>query len=155
MNIKKAHLLFILLFLFAIQANAKKRIPFCAPCEYLETVKYLPLDSGFETETGEPLNVGYKYEQFNLFWIPIWNKEGEYCFTNASEDTYFDMNIMDKALLTTTYPNLDLTESPLGFWSRIGGKLFILLLLGFSFYGIFLKLKEPSDKESETKPVSD
>ncbi|WP_027418447.1 hypothetical protein [Crocinitomix catalasitica] len=138
--------------LFTIQANAKAKIPVCFPCEYIETTTVLPEDSEFIGEYDDQLNVGYKYDQINLLWIPIWNYEGQYCLVNAAEDTYYDITDEDKAILTETY-GANLEGNPLSIWSKIGGKLIILIILGLVVKGM-LSSKDDEDENVATEPSS-
>lgn len=84
-------------------------------------------------------NLGVMYDEFSLFWIPIWNygekkyvlftdtKVGEYDYT------YADLSAEDVAYLQSQFGGIP-TEPELPFWNAIGGKLILLLvilLIGF------------------------
>lgn len=128
---KKITLLTLALFVICNFANAKARIPVCFPCEYIETTIDLPEETEFYGEDEKPLNVGYRYKQINILWIPIWNYEGEYCFVNDTEDTYYDLTEEEKAYLIENH-KASFNGSPLSIWNKIGGKVIlggILLLI--------------------------
>lgn len=119
--------------LAANYANARAKIPVCIPCEYIETVKDLPSDTEFIGEFNDPLNIGYKYEQFNIIWIPMWNKAGEYCLVNEAEDTYYDLTPAEIEYLKKEYPDISFEGSPLGLWDKMGGKAIVIGLVALYF----------------------
>jgi len=74
----------------------------------------------------ERFNLGVMYDQFSIFWIPMWNY-GETKYVLFSEDknsyTYLDLDAEDLAIIKEEF-NVDFPDKPtIGFWNRIGGKL--------------------------------
>lgn len=79
-------------------------------------------------------DLGVMYDEFSLFWVPIWNygdkkyvlftdtKVGEY------DNTYVDLTSEDVAYLQSQFGGIP-TEPELPFWNAFGGKLILLLLL--------------------------
>ncbi len=143
---KKIILLTALITVISFNSNARARIPVCIPCEYIETVIDLPDTIQLIGEDNVALNLGYRYEQFNIVWIPLWNKDGEYCLVNDAEDVYYDLTAEEKAYLTENH-EATFEGNPLSMWDKVGGKailLIILLFIGWSYF--------PSkDKETETE----
>ncbi len=149
---KKLALPTILLLLISYSASAKVRIPVCFPCEYIETTLDLPSETDFLGENKDPLNVGYRYNQINILWIPIWNYEGEYCLINETEDTYYDLTEEEKTYLTENY-EAGFEGSPLSLWNKIGGKAIFAIILLFIIWGY---LPSKNDKEEEdSEPLSE
>jgi len=146
---KKIIILLTVLLTVSNYASAKARIPVCFPCEYIELVEDLPEDTDYRSQFDEPLNVGYKYEQINILWIPIWNYEGEYCFVNNEEDTYYDLTSMEKKQLMGA--GVEFPDNPIGAWDKYGGKVIILIILGLVVMG----MRSKDDEEPEAnKPTT-
>lgn len=123
--------------LLSITAFGKARVPYCSDCEYVQFVAELPDDSTFmAVEYGAHVDVGYKYKQFWLVWVPIWNYEGEYCLMiKGKEDVFFSVTPEDLKAYKEKY-KLDLPENPLSFWNKIGGKLIVGVLVALAIYGL-------------------
>lgn len=146
LTMKKIILSALTLFLICTSVVAKARIPLCFPCEYIETTIDLPAETEFYGENENPLNVGYRYKQVNILWIPIWNYEGEYCFVNDSEDTYYDLTEEEKTYLTENH-DAKFDGSPLSIWNKAGGKV----ILGGIFFFILWGYLPSKNKDNETK----
>ncbi len=133
----------------SISASARARIPVCMPCEYLETTLDLPAETEFIGESNDPLNVGYRFEQINIIWIPIWNYEGEYCLVNDAEDMYYDLTEDEKAYLTETH-QASFEGSPLSLWDKMGGKAIILIILALILWGAIPSKKNKEEENTQT-----
>lgn len=143
-TMKKMILLVVLIAAFAFNGNTKAKIPVCIPCEYIETVMDLPDTIQFIGEDNVALNIGYRYEQFNIVWIPLWNKEGEYCLVNNAEDVYYELSNEEKAYLTEKF-NAEFEGNPLSMWDKIGGKIILLIILVFVIIGYLPSKKEKAE----------
>lgn len=94
----------------------------------------------FTLPDGRRVAVGYCYEQFQLFWIPLWNWNEKYCgyvdeksYTTAS---YEELIGISKIMgLDTSW---DDGKSKIPLWERIGGKVvliaILLCLIAYSFF---------------------
>lgn len=72
----------------------------------------------------EHVNLGVMYEQFSIFWVPIWNYgKTEFVFVNDTNDTYWELTAEDVETLKSEYAVEIPAEPTIGFWNRIGGKL--------------------------------
>lgn len=80
----------------------------------------------------EHVNLGVMYEQFSLFWMPIWNYgDVSYVLVNDKEDTYWELDDeMIETLKTEFNVNLD-EAADIPFWTKVGGKPIIILLILF------------------------
>lgn len=82
----------------------------------------------------EHVNLGVMYEQFSLFWMPIWNYgDVQYVLLNDKEDTYWDL---DEEMIETLKSDFgaEMDETPsIPFWTKVGGKPIIILLILFIF----------------------
>ena len=119
-------------------------------------VKELPEDYKIKTaEYGEiHTNLGVAYNEFSLFWIPLWNWDVEkYILLPDNYETldkgkYVFYNIDAEEFRYVQQMVGDLPETPkLSFWRSYGGKLiflpFVLLFL--------IALFTPSTNKEETK----
>jgi len=89
--------------------------------EKIEVVKQLPDDALID---GQHVNLGVMYDQFSIFWIPMWNYgEKKFVLVNNKKDTYYEFTEEDVEILKNEF-NVIVPEKPtIGFWNRIGGKL--------------------------------
>ncbi len=112
--------------------------------EKIEVTQELPADLMLE-EWGieEHVNVGVKYDQFAIFWVPMWNYgETKHVLVNDEKDIYYDLSAEEIAYLNETY-GLDISDEPrIGFWNKIGGKLIWGALLLFILWGSFGRKKD-------------
>ncbi len=110
-------------------------------------VKELPKDYTIQTEEHgrTHVNLGVIYNEFSIFWIPIWNWDVDtyVLLPDNSDDLYYNI---DKE----TYSEIrhivgDLPANPkLSFWRSIGGKLVAFPLILFLLY-----LLSPSSNKRE------
>ena len=101
--------------------------------EKIEVSRELP-DS--ITVNNEHVNLGVMYEQFSIFWIPMWNYgETKYVLINDREDTYYDLDEDEIEMLRTEF-SIDIPEKPtIGFWNKIGGKLIWIAVIALILFG--------------------
>lgn len=109
----------------------------------LETVQKLPADA--KMEDGTHINVGIMYNQFGLFWMPVWNySEAQYVLVSDDEKTYYEISESGLAELSSEF-NLELKENPSpSLWNKIGIKPVLILLLAAIIWGYL-----PSKKKKE------
>jgi len=149
---KKIFILALMGFVFYGNAMAKGiPVPYCSKCEYITIVADLPDSTKFYSEEyKEYMDIGYKYNQFWLLWLPIWNSDGEYCLTIKDHDVYFDITSAELNEIAKTY-NIDLPNNPIPLWDKIGGKLIIGLLIALVIWGYFGKGKKKGNPEKENE----
>lgn len=96
------------------------------------------------------VNLGVVYDQFSLFWIPLWNYgEVNFAFVNDKEDTYWEVDESDLEYLKTEF-NVEVPqEASIPFWTQVGGKPIVVILILFLLYGFFSK------KEEEPEPTTE
>ncbi|HTF80947.1 MAG TPA: hypothetical protein VL947_04465 [Cytophagales bacterium] len=140
----------------SVFAKARIPLPYCSSCEYIQHVADLPDDSTlYASNYNGYLDVGYKYKQFWLLWIPVWNFDGEYCLMiKGKEDVFFETTPEELKIYQEKY-KLDLPENPISFWNKIGGKLAIGLLAALAIYGMVgtSKKEEAAVEEKSTTEV--
>ncbi|NDW08912.1 hypothetical protein [Dysgonomonas sp. 520] len=92
---------------------------------------------------GQHVNFGISYEQFGLFWLPLWNYgEVKYALISDDENSYWDLTEEDIELLKSEY-NMDIKDKPeIPFWTKVGLKPVIILLLLFIIWGQISGKKE-------------
>jgi len=130
---------------FSADISARGIVPFCSACEYIEVVEDLPDTEMYQLESGEFLDLGFKYKQFWLVWVPFWNYEGEYCLVNPADDETFYEITPEELESIAAENSITLSENPISFWNKIGGKIVGALLLGLVIWGYIGK----SDDEEE------
>ncbi len=132
---KKVILVFALfgaLFFTTNTASAKGIIVY-SNGEKIEVIQELPDSIIIDNNH---VNLGVMYEQFSIFWIPMWNYgETKFVLINDKEDTYYDLSAEDIEMLKTEF-NIDVPESPsIGFWNKTGGKIIWIVLLLVVLWG--------------------
>lgn len=115
---------------FAGKAQSKGVVIYGWGDEKLHTVIDLPNDeTTYDEELKGHINVGYFYKQLWVFWIPMWNWDGQYCILKEGDnDTYYPLSEEELEDLKKAY-NLDLPSNPIPFWDKIGGKLIVIAVV--------------------------
>lgn len=100
----------------------------------IETVEKLPADAVLED--GTHFNLGIMYDQFGLFWMPVWNySDAEYVLVSNDEKTYYELNEAQLAELAKQY-NLGLKDKPSpSLWNKIGLKPVLVILIAAIIWG--------------------
>lgn len=150
---KKAIILLLTFFLLGISQNiSAKGVIFYHTGQKISVIEELPEDAAID---GEHVNLAVSYEQFGLFWMPVWNYgETAYVLLSDDEKTYWDL---DEELLQDIKKeyNLDIPDKPeLPLWQKIGLKPVIILFIIFIIWGQFGGKKEeevqaPEKEQSE------
>jgi hypothetical protein len=138
---------FLIAFIFNTAVVSAKGIVVYGTGPHFETKTNLP-DS--ETIEGKHVNFGIAYEQFSLFWIPVWNYGTvEYALVSDDGDTaYSPLSEEDLQYLTDTY-SLDTASAPgISFWNKIGGKLIWIAVILLIIWGYSGKKKEKTEEET-------
>ncbi|MDR0232519.1 MAG: hypothetical protein LBI82_10425 [Dysgonamonadaceae bacterium] len=118
--------------------------------EKIEVIQKLDEDV---TINDEHVNLGVMYDQFSIFWIPIWNYGGtKYVLINDKRDTYYDLDDEDFETLKTEF-NVGIPDIPtIGFWNRAGGKIvWAVVLFAAIFYGVINRKDTETDTETESE----
>ncbi|MFI5011293.1 MAG: hypothetical protein ACHQAY_03000 [Hyphomicrobiales bacterium] len=103
---------------------------------------------------GQHFDLGYRFKQITLFFIPVWNYDGQWCgYIPGDSSKYFDF---DRAklenLAETSVPSITLPAEPtIDWWDSYGGK--IVVGLGLAAYVVYLaagtkKAKTPAPTQS-------
>ena len=128
-----------------------KGVIFYSTGEKVNVVKQLP-DSAVIDDMH--VNLGVMYEQFSIFWIPVWNYgETKYVLINDKEDTYYDLDAEEIEMIKTTF-QIKVPEKPsIGFWNRIGGKIIWSAVILLVIYG-WLPSRKKNDEEDAQKETT-
>ncbi|QIK53299.1 hypothetical protein G7050_02205 [Dysgonomonas sp. HDW5A] len=104
-----------------------------------ETLKELPADVILE---GKHVNVGVAYDQFGIFWLPLWNYgTPEYSLVSDDEETAWALTSEDIEAIKKEY-NIELPENPSpSLWNKIGLKPIVILFIVWVLWGYFRKEK--------------
>jgi hypothetical protein len=150
---KKIILLALLSVAFYVNGMAKGVVIYCSDCEYISVVADLPDSTDFYSEEYQGyIDIGYKYNQFWIFWVPVWNSNGQYCLTIKDKDVYFDITREELDALAKEY-NIDLPSNPIPFWGKIGGKLVLGIVVLFGLWGTFGRKKD-EDEEAKVEDTN-
>ena len=139
--------LFSALFFTANTVSAKGIIIY-SNGEKIEVIKKLPADA---TIDDTHVNLGVMYDQFSIFWVPIWNYgETKYVFINDKENTYYDVTAEDIEILKTDF-DVNIPEKPsIGFWNKTGGKLILGIVIAGAIFGWWITRKDDEEAEIPT-----
>ncbi|MDU1890987.1 MAG: hypothetical protein E6767_09880 [Dysgonomonas sp.] len=140
---KKLLLILSLLFACAIwqKADAKGVIVYHDGPKF-RILKELPADQKVD---GKHVNLGVAFEQFGLFWMPVWNYgETQYALVSDDEETAWSLD--DEAIAHYDKEfNLNLAGAPsIPLWDKIGIKPLLVILLLLIIWGYL-----PSKKKDE------
>ncbi len=92
---------------------------------------------------GTHVNFGVKFDQFSIFWVPMWNYgTTEYVLLNDKKDTYYDLDKDDLAYLKETYQIETDKDPSIPFWDKIGGKFIWGGVLLFVIWGMLPSRKK-------------
>lgn len=109
------------------------------------TLKELPSDAVIE---GKHVNLGVAYEQFGLFWLPVWNYgQVEYALISDNEEEAWSLDSETLAEVKKEY-NLNLPDSPsIPLLQKIGLKPIILIIILYAIWSTFLQKKKSEESE--------
>ena len=142
---KKRMILCLIVGLSFCSINVSAKIPILYGLgEEISLVKELPNEDLFTVQADDGVwhhaYLGVIYQQFSLFYIPIWNY-GDYkyvLFTDTKvgeyDCIYAELSRQEVAYLQTLYSDIP-DEPKLSFWTSVGGKLLSigLVILIFIF----------------------
>lgn len=131
-------LLLFLLLLGGVQTASAKGIFVYHAGPKASVINRLPTDAQID---GEHVNLGVIYEQFGLFWLPVWNYgDTRYVLLSDDEETYWDIDDETLQSVKTDY-SLDIPDAPeIPLWQKIGLKPVIILFLLFLVVRRFRKV---------------
>jgi hypothetical protein len=131
-------------FVFCATTVSAKGVIIYSTGPHFETVQELPAD---ETVEGKHVNFGIAYDQFSIFWIPIWNYgTTEYVLVCDDGDSAYSLSEENLEYISEKY-GIDTKSAPsISFWNRIGGKLIWIAVILFIIWGLVgKKKKEPEE----------
>jgi len=98
--------------------------------EKIIKVMDLPNTDDFRDNDGNYVDVGVKYKQFKILFIPLWNYDKRFCGYIGQDDFYLDLAKKEIEELAAD-ADLELPAHPqLPLWDAVGGKLVLALLIG-------------------------
>jgi len=115
----------------------------------ISKVADLPTEATIENSH---VNLGVMYDQFGLFWLPVWNYgETRYVLVDDAENTYWDLDEEELQSIKEEF-SLDVSNEPsVPLMSQVGLKPVIAILLGFIVWGQFGKKKEEKEENEEVE----
>lgn len=149
--IKKTFLITIITLCSSIMVSAKVRIPF-GKIDKIEIVADLPDNEKYTVSEGskEHLDLATLHQEYNIAWvIPAWiTVEPKLVLAKKDSDQYYELTDeeLSQIIKENKLDKEDLLQ--LGLYTRYGGKVILLLLIGLIIYGIY-----PGKDEEETEEV--
>ncbi|WP_264550590.1 hypothetical protein [Flavobacterium sp. N2038] len=150
--IKRNLFLFVATIFVTSSAWAKAKIPF-GRIDKIEIVADLPDTAKYVANAGskEYLDLARVHQEYNIAWIiPVWiTQEPKLVLTHKDSDEFYELtNVeLDQIISDNKLNKESLVE--LGLYTKYGGKLILLLIIGLIVYGIFSK-----DKPKNVKPTN-
>jgi hypothetical protein len=149
---KKILLLSIVAIFTTNIVSAKAKIPF-GKIDKIEIVADLSDTEKYVANEGskEYLDLAKIHQEYNIAWIiPVWiTQEPKLVLAKKESDEYFELTNeqLDQILSDNKLEKESLLQ--LGLYTKYGGKLILLLIIGLILYGIFSK-----DKPKNVKPIN-
>jgi hypothetical protein len=149
---KKVFLLSVVTIFFVNLVSAKAKIPF-GKIDKIEIVADLPdTEKYLENENSkEYLDLARMHQEYNIAWmIPAWiTQEPKLVLTKKDSDEYFELTSeqLNQIISDNKLNKENLLQ--LGLYTKYGGKLILLLIIGLILYSIFSK-----DKPKKVKPTN-
>lgn len=132
-------------------AHARRRsvpVIFSWGGERIIKVADFPDTENFRLPDGRYVDPGYKYKQVKLFFIPVWNYDGQWCGYINSTNQYLNLNKAELDDLAESV-GIQLPDRPsFSFWEIYGGKLVFLSIF------IVLIIMSQRTKKPSTLPHS-
>ena len=123
-------------------ASAKAKIPF-GKIDKIEIVADLPDTEKYAVSKGsnEYQDLARMHQEYNIAWIiPVWiTQEPKLVLTKKGTDEYYELtqDQLDQIVSENKLNKESLLQ--LGLYTKYGGKLIVLLIIGLIVYGIFSK----------------
>ncbi|RXM51706.1 MULTISPECIES: hypothetical protein [unclassified Chryseobacterium] len=131
---------------------AKAKIPF-GKIDKIEIVADLPDTEKYAVSEGskEYLDLARMHQEYNIAWvIPAWiTQEPKLVLAQKDSDEYFELNQEQLAQIVSENKLNQENLLQLGLYTKYGGKLIVLLIIGLILYGIFSK-----DKPKKVNPTT-
>ena len=146
--LKKYLIILLIPFAFSNELQAKF-IFFGWGDEKIIKVMDLPDNEDLLAQDGDYVDLGYRYQLVTIFFVPVWNYNGNWCGYIGKDDIYIPMTKEEWSDVFYAY-GLTFPDNPnIPFWDKIGGKLLIgALLLLYIYYKNFDK-KEEDEQDIE------
>jgi hypothetical protein len=90
-------------------------------------------------------DLGYRFKQATLFFVPVWNYDGAWCGSIRGDDSHFYDFSRERLESFARAAGITIPEeASLGAWDSYGGKLLVgALILAFFLYSRRAKEKQP------------
>lgn len=136
-------IIFVLFTLCTVQEIQAKGVVVYHNGPKFEVQKELPAEVIIE---GKHVNIGIAYDQFGIFWLPVWNYgKNEYALVSDDKEYAWTLTSEELESIKKEY-NIELAEDPSpSLWNKIGLKPLIILIL----IGIIWSMFDDSKKKKE------
>jgi len=122
--------------------------------EKIVKVEEFPDTDDFRLPSGEYIDVGYRYKQVSILFLPLWNYDQAWA-GYVNDETYLDVSKEELVEIAQTV-NVTIPASPsLPFWDVYGGKLALVLLLALFAFFKANKKKEEAVAVEEVQETED
>jgi hypothetical protein len=140
--VKKILLLSFVSIFTAKAVSAKAKIPF-GKVDKIEIVADLPDTEQYAVSKGskEYLDLARMHQEYNIAWIiPVWiTQEPKLVLAKKESDEYYELtkDQLDQIVSENKLNKESLLQ--LGLYTKYGGKLIVLLIIGLILFGLFSK----------------
>jgi hypothetical protein len=117
-------------------------------------IKVAELPEFYKNKEGKHVDIGYRYQQFKICFIPIWNYNESWCGYIEGDTDYYINWSKSKVSDIAKKNNITLpVNSPIDFYDNYGGKLlFAAIIIVLVFYEILKnQRKEINDLKAKIK----
>lgn len=134
--------------------SAKARIPF-GKREVLNKVHDLPNTDAFKLESGNFMDLATFHKEINIaYFLPLYIvEEPKLVGFDEATDTFYEIpsNEMDAILASEKLDKSALNH--LSFYTRYGGKLVALLIIGLIVWGLISSKKDKKEEEVKAENI--
>ncbi|MEM6993793.1 MAG: hypothetical protein AAF721_24980 [Myxococcota bacterium] len=130
------------------EAHARRGIMLITSGDSITQVAELQGDAAkeVEAEIGAGAAIGYKYEQFGVFWLELWSWDGQFVLFKG--DDYWELPDAELAALAGV-GSLDELSKPLTYTIPPGLVIVVLLVLAFGAFAIFSRGDDDDDEDED------
>ena len=123
-------------------------VPVGAGSEKVMRVALLPDVPSNQLDSGEYFDVGYVYHSYYLFFLPVWNFNGQWCGYLETPGHYAEVAEADLRTRAVA-AGIELAARPrLPWWDRVGGKVAcVALIAGLVLFFAWGRLIGPREEE--------
>ena len=118
--------------------------------EKIIKVMDLPDTSDFMSLEKEYIDVGVKYKQLRIMFLPVWNYDVQWCGYIGRDDQYLDLSRTELETLANAASLHLPSRFRIPLWDALGGKLIFSVLLALILIGFGEQSKDEETGRAST-----